>query len=211
MNKDLHKTNNLKIVIAVFIFVFVMIAVSFAAVPLYKIFCSVTGFGGTTQVAASAPSDAEISNRKVTVQFDANVARDLNWSFKPELFETVVHIGEKKYMSYKAQNLNKETVVGTAVFNVTPAKAGKYFNKIECFCFQEQSLKPGQRVNMPVLFYIDPEIENDRNMNDVKTITLSYTFFKIDSHSLENKTQGFYNQANTVIQSETESSALMEK
>ena len=92
-----------------------------------------------------------------------------------------------------------------------PVKAGKYFNKIECFCFQEQSLRPGQKVNMPVLFYIDPEIENDRSMNDVKTITLSYSFFKIDSQLLDNQIEGFYNQQNTVIQTGTESSALMEK
>jgi cytochrome c oxidase assembly protein subunit 11 len=188
-----------------------MVFVSFASVPLYKIFCSVTGFGGTTQVSSAPPDESNISERQITVQFDSNVAKDLNWHFKPEILKTNVQIGEKKYISYLAQNLNKETVSGTAVFNVTPVKAGKYFNKIECFCFQEQSLKPGQRVNMPVLFYIDPEIEKDRSMNDVKTITLSYSFFKIDSQSLDNQIEGFYNQSNTVIQTGTESSALMEK
>lgn len=153
-----------------------MTALSFAAVPLYRLFCQVTGFGGTTQTAIAAP-DA-IFDRLITVRFNSDIAPDLPWAFQPVQREVQVRVGEEKLAFYEATNRSEETLVGTAVFNVTPLKAGLYFSKIHCFCFDEQKLKPGERAEMPVSFFIDPEILRDPNLDDVETITLSYTFFR---------------------------------
>lgn len=183
--------------LSVFAVVIVMIALSFASVPLYRIFCSVTGFGGTTQVAETAPD--MVLERTITIRFNANIASDLPWQFMPEQRAVSVKIGEKMLAGYRAQNLVNTSSSGSAIFNVTPAKAGKYFKKIECFCFSEQTLKPGERVSMPVLFYIDPAMADDRNMDDVTTITLSYSFFKTGSQALEQGIEDFYNQADDAI------------
>ena len=155
--------------------VFAMIGASYAAVPLYRLFCQVTGFSGTTQRADSAPGP--ISEKTIRIQFDSNVNSGLDWRFSPTQREINVIIGEKKLAFYQAQNLSTKTLTGTAVFNVTPVKAGYFFNKIDCFCFSEQVLKPGEVVDMPVSFFIDPAILDDPNMQDVRIITLSYTFF----------------------------------
>ncbi len=152
-----------------------MVGLAFGAVPLYRLFCQVTGFGGTTQVAEEAP--AEIGNRLVTVRFNADTARDLPWHFKPEQREMTVRVGEMAMAVYSAENRSERALVGSSTFNVTPLKAGIYFNKIECFCFEEQTLAPGERVDFPVSFFVDPEIVEDRRLDDVSTITLSYTFF----------------------------------
>lgn len=152
-----------------------MTGLSFAAVPLYRLFCQVTGFGGTTQTALAAP-DA-VSDRVITVRFNADTAPDLPWTFRPVQHELAIRVGEEKLAFYEATNRSKETLTGTAVFNVTPLKAGLYFSKVHCFCFDEQQLKPGESAEMPVSFFIDPEIMQDPNLDDVETITLSYTFF----------------------------------
>ena len=154
-----------------------MVGLAFAAVPLYRLFCQVTGFGGTTQVADAAPLPAEIGDRLVTVRFNADIARDLPWHFKPGQREIAVRVGEMAMAVYTAENRSDRVLVGSSTFNVTPVKAGAYFNKIECFCFEEQTLAPGERADFPVSFFVDPEIVEDRRLDDVTTITLSYTFF----------------------------------
>ena len=152
-----------------------MVGLAFGAVPLYQLFCQVTGFGGTTQVAEEAP--AEIGERVVTIRFNADTARDLPWRFKPEQREMTVRVGEMAMAFYNAVNQSDRSLVGSSTFNVTPVKAGAYFNKIECFCFEEQTLAPGERAEFPVSFFVDPDIVEDRRLDDVSTITLSYTFF----------------------------------
>lgn len=159
-----------------------MVGLAYAAVPLYQLFCQVTGFGGTTQRAdeAALPSAAQVAalhGRTIDVRFDGNVMPELPWTFKPVQTVATVKIGERKLAFYRATNDSDRTVTGTAAFNVTPDTAGKYFVKIDCFCFRQQTLKPGQTVDMPVTYYIDPAILNDPNGRRIEEITLSYTFF----------------------------------
>ena len=151
---------------------------AYAAVPAYRLFCQVTGFGGTTRRAHTVPTT--ISDRVIKVQFDANTDPALPWRFRPKQREVALKIGEEGLAFYEAENLSDAPVMGQAGFNVSPAKAGRYFNKIQCFCFNEQVLAAGQRANMPVTFFVDPEMLDDPNMDDVTTITLSYTFFRQD-------------------------------
>jgi len=152
-----------------------MVGVSFAAVPLYRIFCQVTGYGGTTQSSDIAP--ATVLDQVMTVRFDSNVNRGLAWDFSPAEVSQEIKIGETGLAFYRATNLSDKVLVGTATFNVTPQAAGYYFTKIDCFCFTEQVLQPGETVDMPVTYFIDPEIVDDKNLTNVNTITLSYTFF----------------------------------
>ena len=156
-----------------------MVGASFAAVPLYEVFCRVTGYGGTTQTAEAAPED--ILSRKMTIRFNADVDKALPWKFAPVQDKVEIRVGEHALAFYRAKNTSDRAIVGTASFNVTPAKAGQYFNKIECFCFTEQKLAAGGEVDMPVSFFVDPAIADDPNLNDVTTITLSYTFFQTDA------------------------------
>ncbi|WP_411817065.1 cytochrome c oxidase assembly protein [Hyphococcus sp. DH-69] len=156
-----------------------MIGLSFAAVPLYKAFCQVTGWGGTTQRAEAGAG--QIVDRDVTVRFDATVGNGLSWRFKPEQVSQTLKIGETGLAFYEAENTTDHPVTGRATFNVSPAKAGLYFRKIECFCFTEQTLQPGEKVSMPVTYFVDPELAEDKQLDDVQTITLSYTFFKWDN------------------------------
>lgn len=149
---------------------------TYAAVPLYRLFCQVTGFGGTTQTAAEAPG--VVGDRVITVRFNADTARGLPWRFRPLQREMQVRIGETALAYYEAVNLSDTTIVGTSTFNVTPFKAGPYFAKVDCFCFTEQTLGPGERVKMAVSFFIDPDMMNEPKVEDVNTITLSYTFFR---------------------------------
>lgn len=158
-----------------------MLGMAFAAVPLYRMFCQVTGYAGTTQVAA-APSK-RVLEKTVTMRFDANVSRDLPWSFQPVAHTMDVKLGETRLASYRATNTSDHTVTGTAVFNVTPESAGKFFNKLECFCFTEQKLEPGQSIEMPVSFFVDPEIINDGDAGRLSEITLSYTFYPVKDPS----------------------------
>lgn len=174
--------------------VFGMIGVSFAAVPLYSLFCRVTGFGGTTQVSETLPD--VVLEREVVVKFNADTGRNMPWDFVPEQREIPVKLGQRGLASFLAHNKTPNPVTGTAIYNVTPLKAGKYFHKIQCFCFDEQLLEPGQEMSMPVLFYIDPAMDADPNMEDVSTITLSYTFFKSETKELEDALEGFYNEEN---------------
>ena len=158
-----------------------MVGVAYASVPLYRIFCQVTGFGGTTQVGVAAP-DAEalkgVAGRTIKVRFDANV-RDVPWTFRPVDTSVTLPIGEQRLAFYRASNSGDSPVTGTATFNVTPAAAGKYFVKLQCFCFNEQTLQPGQTVDMPVVYYVDPAILDDPDANRIDEITLSYTFFPV--------------------------------
>ncbi len=153
-----------------------MVGLAFAAVPLYQLFCQVTGYGGTPRTGV-AENPAAATDRVITVRFDANVNSALPWRFRPAEKEMTVRLGETVLAQFVAKNLSAEPLVGTATFNVTPFKAGPYFSKVQCFCFTEQSLDPGQEVAMPVSFFVDPEIYTDPGTRDVHTITLSYTFF----------------------------------
>ena len=160
---------------------------SYASVPLYKLFCQVTGYGGTTQQVTSPSS--QILERKIKIRFDANTKPTLDWNFQPVQTSMDISVGQNALAFYQAENTGKDPVVGTATFNVTPEKAGVYFNKIDCFCFVEQLLAPQEAVEMPVSFFIDPDIVNDPNLGDVTTITLSYTFFPSEDQSLVGKTK----------------------
>ena len=158
-----------------------MLALGYAAVPLYRMFCQVTGIDGTTQRASTAQAaQVQATGQRISVRFDGNVANGLPWSFHPMQTTSNVMIGEKSLAKYEAKNNSAREVTGTAVFNVSPVQAGKYFNKIECFCFTEQTLKPGQDVEMPVIYYVDPAILDDPDTKDIQQITLSYSFYESD-------------------------------
>ena len=148
------------------------------AVPLYQLFCRVTGYGGTTQVAAG-PAD-KILDRKIEVRFNADVNGRMPWRFEPVQGKVTARVGEPMLAFYRVRSLSNRTIVGQATFNVTPAKAGLYFTKVDCFCFTEQTLEPGAEIDLPVQFHIDPAIADDRNLDDVTSITLSYTFFETE-------------------------------
>ena len=163
-----------------------MVGLSFAAVPLYNLFCRVTGYAGTTRVAAR-PSGAVV-DRVFRIRFDASINSALPWRFKPVQRELKLKAGESAVAFFRARNLGAETVTGTATYNVTPLKVGRYFNKIDCFCFTEQRLEAGQSADMPVTFFVDPDIVNDSNLDDVTTITLSYTFYRAEPDEDSGKT-----------------------
>lgn len=156
-----------------------MVGVAFASVPAYRLFCQVTGYGGTPRTGVEAVSPGGIE-RTMVVQFDASINGALPWTFAPAQRAVEVQVGEQGLAFYQAVNTSDAPITGTATFNVTPMKAARYFTKIDCFCFTEQTLQPGESVDMPVTFYIDPAIADDPNVQDVKTITLSYTFFRKD-------------------------------
>ncbi len=176
MNDHELRRKNRLFLAGLFGLVFGMVGLAYASVPLYALFCQVTGFGGTTQRAEAAP--VRQVDRSIKVRFNADVNQSLPWRFKPEQRELTVKLGETGLAAYQAVNRADRPTVGTALYNVTPDKAGKYFNKIECFCFTEQVLEPGQSVDMPVAFFVDPSLADDPAMEDVTTITLSYTFFR---------------------------------
>jgi len=156
-----------------------MVGLSFAAVPAYRAFCQATGWGGATQRVEQEAG--RVLAREITVRFDATISDGLDWRFKPEQPAQTVHIGETALAFFEAENLSAEPVTGRATFNVSPAKAGRHFKKIECFCFTEQTLQPGEKVSMPVTYFVDPALGEDRNLDEVETITLSYTFFSWQS------------------------------
>jgi len=162
-----------------------MVGMAYASVPLYRIFCQVTGYGGTTRTA-EGPS-VTILDKKINVDFDASVNRGLGWKFKPLQHRITLKIGEEALALYQAENLTDRTITGTAVFNVTPLQAGKYFNKIQCFCFTEQTLKPGEVAEMPVTFFVDPEIVKNKDLKKLTTITLSYTFYEANKQDSKKK------------------------
>lgn len=157
-----------------------MVGLGFAAVPLYRIFCQVTGFAGTTMRASEADLPKRVAGQ-IAIRFDANVAHGLAWKFGPEQSVQNIAIGARDMAFYYAENRSNRPITGRATFNVTPEQAGKYFNKIQCFCFTEQTLQPGERVRMPVTFFVDPAILKDPDTKDIQQITLSYTFYPVDS------------------------------
>jgi cytochrome c oxidase assembly protein subunit 11 len=153
-----------------------MLALAYAASPLYDMFCRATGFGGTPQVAQEG--ERPVLSRTVNVRFDSNLDANLPWRFTPLEREVKVKLGEERLVHYRVTNLSQRPIVGTSAYNVTPETAGAWFNKLQCFCFTEQLLLPGQSMDMPVVFFVDPEMDKDRRYDNVRTITLSYTFFE---------------------------------
>ena len=158
-----------------------MVALGFASVPLYRLFCQATGLNGTTNRASDADVPLRATGETVMVRFDANMQPGLSWDFRPEKSLQQVKIGERNMAFFIAQNLSKRPITGRATFNVQPDQAGLYFKKIQCFCFTEQTLQPGERVRMPVIFFVDPELRKDPDSKDIQQITLSYTFYPVDS------------------------------
>jgi cytochrome c oxidase assembly protein subunit 11 len=173
--KPKSSRSDLTVAIACVAFFASMIGVTYASVPLYQLFCQITGYGGTTQKAESAPSN--VLDRMITVRFDANVSSGLPWEFQPKQREVTIRLGETADVAYLAKNIFNTPTRGKASFNVSPALAGAYFNKLQCFCFTDTTLKPGETLDMSVQFFVDPEIVNEVDLKDIKTITLSYTFF----------------------------------
>ena len=160
------------------LFICFMTGVAWASVPLYRLFCQVTGLNGTTQRGLRAPGAV---NAQVRVDFDANVSPKLPWTFKPENPNELVDVGARDMVFFTATNRSNRPITGTATFNVTPIAAGKYFTKIQCFCFTQQTLKAGETVRMPVIFFVDPKMLADPDAAEIETITLSYTFYPVDS------------------------------
>ena len=175
---------NSRVATIAFLGALAMLGLGYAAVPLYDLFCRVTGFGGTTQQASQSDADLaarfaqSAGTRQISIRFDASTARNLNWAFEPAQVTDEVQIGVRDMAFYTARNDDIVPITGTATFNVEPEYAGRYFNKIQCFCFTEQTLQPGQQVRMPVLYYVDPAILDDENAKDLEQITLSYTFHR---------------------------------
>ncbi len=154
--------------------------VAYASVPLYRMFCQVTGFAGTTQRAEGTTAPGAVQGKLVRVRFDANTSPALPWAFEPEHAVDTIAIGARDLTFFTAKNLSNVPTTGTATFNVTPMQAGQYFTKIQCFCFTEQTLQPGEEMRMPVVFYVDPKIIEDEGTKTISEITLSYTFFPVE-------------------------------
>ncbi|PIR39220.1 MAG: cytochrome c oxidase assembly protein [Alphaproteobacteria bacterium CG11_big_fil_rev_8_21_14_0_20_39_49] len=179
MQESKDNNNNNKTAIKVVSLVLGMFLLAFASFPIYNLFCKITGYGGTPLTSDElTASKLQVGGRTINVRFNSDIMKDVPWKFSPLQKEVSVKTGENKLVFYTAENTSDSAVKGMATYNVTPAKASEYFFKVQCFCFNEQTLSANEKVEMPVSFYIDPEIENDPYMNDVKTITLSYTFFK---------------------------------
>ena len=174
---DLNKRNAKSLAMVGFVVV-AMVGLAYASVPLYDLFCKVTGFGGTTQIAQSGATTI-VDGHEVKVRFNSHINPELNWSFYPVTEPVTLMPGEQVKAIFRATNLSDEHLTGTSTFNVTPQKAGPYFMKMECFCFTEQPLVPGESVDMPVVFYLDPEIASDKNTIKIDEVVLSYTFFKV--------------------------------
>lgn len=176
----LKNSRNAKLALSLAGLVASMILLSFAAVPIYNLFCKATGYGGTTKVADEKYRySRQIGTRNLTIEFDANVMPNLPWRFVAKQRRVTTTTGKTNLVFYESENLSDVDIIGTAIYNVTPTKAGKYFVKIHCFCFEEQLLKANQKALMPVSFYIDPDFDKDPEMQGVHVITLSYSFFKI--------------------------------
>ena len=167
--------------VAVFV---AMMGAAYAAVPLYKLICAATGINGTTQRVTSNPGKALA--RTMTIHFDANTGGSMPWHFKPDVEQMTVHVGETTIAYFSAVNPTDHVISGSATYNITPEIAGKYFDKIQCFCFTRQTLKAGERAEMPVIFYVDPAIMNEASANDIKDLTLSYTFFETHAPAAPN-------------------------
>ena len=178
MNAEALQRKNGKTALIMLLIVAAMVGLAFASSPLYRAFCEATGFDGTTQRAEKAPGAVP---GQITVRFDANTQPGLPWRFEPVQNTVSIAPGAKTQIFYRAKNLSARAWTGQAVFNVTPDTVGKYFKKIQCFCFTEQTLKPGEDVKMPVVFFVDPELRKDPDTKDVHEITLSYTFYPVET------------------------------
>jgi cytochrome c oxidase assembly protein subunit 11 len=175
---------NLRVGLMAFAGAVAMLGLGYASVPLYRLFCQVTGFGGTTMIASesqAARASAAATGQRISIRFDGSTAMGMPWTFQPSQATDTVTIGERDIATFVARNNSDLPITGTATFNVTPEQAGKYFNKIQCFCFTEQTLQPGQEITMPVLYFVDPAMLDDPNMKDVEQITLSYTFHRAEA------------------------------
>jgi cytochrome c oxidase assembly protein subunit 11 len=179
MSQPQSSQKNNKTARSVIMFVIGMFALAYASFPIYNLFCKATGYAGIPKtIGVETNSGNDIGKRLITVRFNADIMKEVQWKFQPLQKQVDVYAGENKMIFYNAENNSDEKITGVATYNITPEKAAQYFNKVQCFCFNEQTLEPHEKVEMPVSFYIDPKIENDPDMADVKTITLSYTFFK---------------------------------
>jgi cytochrome c oxidase assembly protein subunit 11 len=176
-NADGPRRRDLVIAASCGVFVAAMVGAAYAAVPFYNWFCRTTGFGGTTQVAIVAPSNA--LDRRITVRFDANVSGGLPWRFEPEVTSVDVRIGEVVTVYYRVTNQSARATAGQASYNVSPLTVGAYFSKINCFCFTDQYFKPGETRDMPVVFFVDPQLAKDAEQDGLTTITLSYTMYPV--------------------------------
>ena len=175
------KKNNLKITFSLIFLVSFMFFLTFAAVPLYKLFCQVTGYGGTPKIV-NFKDQIDISEKKIKIEFNSDVNKKLNWSFKPEQRSMESKIGDSILAFYKAKNNGNKSITGIATYNILPFEAAQYFNKVDCFCFENQTLEPGEEVLLPVNFYIDPKILDDPSVKHLNSIILSYTFFQSDEN-----------------------------
>ena len=178
MSAQTNRPNNKKTAAIMSVIVAAMVGLAFASAPLYRAFCEATGFGGTPLRAERAPGAVA---GQVSVRFDANTHPGLPWKFEPEQTTVEVKPGAQTQIFYRAENLSSRALTGQAAYNVSPDQAGKYFKKIQCFCFTEQTLKAGQKVDMPVVFFVDPAIKQDPDTKDIDQITLSYTFYPVES------------------------------
>jgi cytochrome c oxidase assembly protein subunit 11 len=177
---------NLRVALMAATVVFSMLGLSYAAVPFYKAFCKATGFGGTTQRADAAPAKA--TDTKISIRFDANTSGALKWDFHARQTDMTIKIGEQNMAYFDAKNLSDKVLTGSAVYNVTPPSAGAYFDKIQCFCFTKHTLKPGEKAEFPVMFFVDPAILDDADAKGIHEITLSYTFYPADAPEVADKT-----------------------
>ena len=175
------KKNNLKITFSLIFLVSFMFFLTFAAVPLYKLFCQVTGYGGTPKIV-NVKDKINVSEKKIKIEFNSDVNKKLNWSFKPEQRSIESKIGDSILAFYKAKNNGNKSITGIATYNILPFEAAKYFNKVDCFCFENQTLEPGEEVVLPINFYIDPQILDDPSVKHLNSIVLSYTFFQSDEN-----------------------------
>lgn len=173
-----------------------MVLLSYASVPLYRIFCQVTGYGGQANMGKEATG--EIFDREMTIRFNSDVNPNLPWEFKSDVPSIKLKVGQEALVTFTARNLSREAVAGTAMYSISPMATGVYLNKTQCFCFNYQLIAPGETVQFPVVLHIDPKIMEDRQQEDVKTMTLSYTFFKADSPELEEALEAFYNDPKSV-------------
>ena len=180
--------NKTKFGIAAALVPIAMVGAAYASVPLYQLFCQVTGYGGTTQIATAAAST--VLERTIKVRFDANVAPGVPWTFTPEKPVVELGLGENGLAFYKVKNNSDRAVTAVATYNVTPHKVGPYFQKLECFCFQDRTLQPGEEMELPVIFYVDPALATDSGVKEVTEVTLSYTFFKAGSQELAQAQSG---------------------
>jgi cytochrome c oxidase assembly protein subunit 11 len=195
-NDDLKRRNR-RVGFFALLIVFGMVGLSLASLPLYRAFCSATGYNGTPTPVPKGPIN--VTDRKVTIEFNADVSPELDWDFKPEQRTMQIYVGQKAMAAFRAVNLTDHAITGSAIYNVLPLKVGKYFHKIQCFCFGQQTLGPHQDAHMPVVFFVDPAFANDIDMQDVTQITLSYTFFKTDTPALEQATERFYNRSPAAV------------